>query len=309
MEHAASEKTSVAVLLRELRIIALKTKHNDLLGWIDRELNGYAANDDLPTYRLLKGVESYGHFAGGFGARLENARIPPSALPEALRDKITTIRMAEGVAEYEQLLSSGEGELHSDWPADLIAAVGRNIYDDMACLGAWRIVPRGVFVRVLNAVRNRVLEIAGDIQMVDAAIVAGMPFVNETMYVDETRLVELRSVHSAAFDLTRLVRLCEEINTAWRVGSFHAVAMIVRAIMDHVPPIFAVQNFDQVANNYAGTRSFREAMLNLQNAARKISDAHLHTHIRSREVLPNATQVNFSAALDLLLSEIVRILK
>jgi hypothetical protein len=50
-------------------------------------------------------------------------------------------------------------------------------------------------------------------------------------------------------------------------------------------------------------------MGNLETAARKIGDAHLHTQVREREVLPNATQVNHASQLDLLLAEIVRLLK
>jgi len=49
-------------------------------------------------------------------------------------------------------------------------------------------------------------------------------------------------------------------------------------------------------------------MAHLENSARRIADAHLHTQIRARETLPTATQVNFSNDLDVLLAEIVRIL-
>jgi len=50
-------------------------------------------------------------------------------------------------------------------------------------------------------------------------------------------------------------------------------------------------------------------MGHLDNAARKIADQHLHVQVRKREVLPTIVQVDFSNNLDLLLSEIVRILK
>jgi hypothetical protein len=79
--------------------------------------------------------------------------------------------------------------------------------------------------------------------------------------------------------------------------------------MDHVPPIFGVSSFAEVASNYGGSRSFKESMSSLASAARKIADAHLHTQIRARESLPTATQVNFAPQLDFLLAEIVRLLK
>jgi hypothetical protein len=103
--------------------------------------------------------------------------------------------------------------------------------------------------------------------------------------------------------------MCEELNSTWRELDHHATAMLVRSIMDHVPPIFGVATFVQVGSNYAGSRSFKESMSAFESSARKIADAHLHTQIRRTEVLPTSVQVNFSQQLDMLLSEIVRILK
>jgi hypothetical protein len=56
-----------------------------------------------------------------------------------------------------------------------------------------------------------------------------------------------------------------------------------------------------------GGRSFKDAMHHLENAARKVANAHLHTPIRKSETLPNAQQVNCSQQLDVLLAEIMRI--
>lgn len=128
-------------------------------------------------------------------------------------------------------------------------------------------------------------------------------------YVDPVRIEELRQLKPAAFDLSRLIALCEELNGVAAAHAHHATAMLVRALMDHVPPMFGVNSFAEVANNYAGSKSFKDSMQGLKLAARKIGDAHLHTQIRSRESLPTATQVNFAPQLDFLLSEIVRILR
>lgn len=127
--------------------------------------------------------------------------------------------------------------------------------------------------------------------------------------IDEERLDQLRALPKGTFDYSRLIQICVEINTSYRYQAYHAVAALTRALLDHVPPIFGVRSFGEVANNYAGSKSFKEAMEHLQNSARKIGDAHLHTQIRAAEILPVATQVNFSNSLDFLLSEIVRLSK
>jgi len=123
-------------------------------------------------------------------------------------------------------------------------------------------------------------------------------------YANLTRLAQLKAIQSNAFDLKRLICLCEELNSASANESWHSVTLLVRAIIDHVPPIFGSPNFAHVASS--GSRSFNESMAHLQTSMRKIADAHLHTHIRSSEVLPNRTQVDCARELDVLLAEIVR---
>jgi hypothetical protein len=128
--------------------------------------------------------------------------------------------------------------------------------------------------------------------------------------IDENRLDELRALSSPDFDFRKLIRLCEELNINSREECHFATGMLTRAVLDHVPPVFRVKLFSELANNYVGgSKSFRETMLHLDTAAKKIADGLLHTQIRKSEMLPNAQQVNFAAALDLLLSEIVRITK
>lgn len=84
---------------------------------------------------------------------------------------------------------------------------------------------------------------------------------------------------------------------------------MTRVIVDHIPPIFGMNSFSEVANNYNGTKSFKDSMQHLDKSLRKIADAALHTQIRKRETLPNRTQINFYNDLDVLLAEIVRLLK
>lgn len=126
--------------------------------------------------------------------------------------------------------------------------------------------------------------------------------------VADSRLVELRSLVSVDFDFRKLVRMCEEINSTYGLQCYYATAMLIRGLLDHVPPVFGFKTFSEVANNYAGGgKSFKETIHHLENASRKVGDAHLHMPIRKSETLPTAQQVNCGQQLDVLLSEIVRI--
>jgi hypothetical protein len=129
-------------------------------------------------------------------------------------------------------------------------------------------------------------------------------------YVDPSRINDLKTINQPQFDISRLVRLCEEINICFAGECYLALTMLVRSVLDHVPPLFSAKSFTEVANNYKGSGgSFRLSMLNLENSSRKIADSYLHGQIRSAETLPNAIQTDFSNDFDVLLAEIGRILK
>ncbi|MBJ2173060.1 hypothetical protein JBL43_02345 [Aureibaculum sp. A20] len=127
-------------------------------------------------------------------------------------------------------------------------------------------------------------------------------------YVDPERIDELNGIDDDDFDFTKLVAFLTELNIAYSHGLFLSIPPLVRAIIDHIPPVFNKANFADVCGSH-GTHSFKESMKNLNSSSRKIADAFLHSHIRKQENLPNRTQINFSNDLDVLLQEIVRVRK
>jgi len=128
-------------------------------------------------------------------------------------------------------------------------------------------------------------------------------------YVDKSRIQELKAISTTKFDLSKLINILEEMNVCNQKQCYISVIMLTRALLDHVPPIFSFKKFSEVSNNYAGTRSFKDSMVHLEKSSRKIADQYLHSQIRQKESLPNKTQVNFLNDIDVLLSEIVRVLK
>jgi len=128
-------------------------------------------------------------------------------------------------------------------------------------------------------------------------------------YVSEKRIQEVIAISSAKFDLKRLIYICKELNTCYQSGQIYTLPLLVRSILDHIPPIFGCKSFKEVANNYSGTKSFRDSANHLEESSRKIGDAFLHTQVRASEALPTSVQVDFRQSLDVILSEIVRILQ
>ena len=127
-------------------------------------------------------------------------------------------------------------------------------------------------------------------------------------FVSAVRIREISTSRSTRFDVARLARMLEELNIVAAHECHICTAMLVRAIVDHVPPIFGKNSFSDVASQHGG-KSFKEHMSHLDKSLRKVADGHLHQQIRRSESLPMPQQIAFGPALDALLAEVARLLK
>jgi hypothetical protein len=132
--------------------------------------------------------------------------------------------------------------------------------------------------------------------------------VKTDFFVDNSRISEIIQISSSSFDFTKLIQILRELNLAYANSMYLTIPLLIRATIDHIPPVFDKVNFADVCGSY-GTRSFKESMNNLEKSSRKIADSFLHTPIRNKETLPTEVQVNFKNDLDVLLQEIVRKMK
>jgi hypothetical protein len=126
-------------------------------------------------------------------------------------------------------------------------------------------------------------------------------------FVDPTRIAELRALPTDRWDFRRLIELCRELNVAAANDCHMSTGYIIRTILNHVPPVFGLGDFKQLVSNYSFPKSVKAAMQRLQGQGRDGADFHLHQPIRTHETLPTATQVAFSAELDVLLGEVIRV--
>lgn len=129
------------------------------------------------------------------------------------------------------------------------------------------------------------------------------------VYISQSRIDELETIQSEKFDLNKLLQICKELNSNFREENIFSIGALVRILIDHVPPIFDFSNFNEVCSNYSGPKSFKKAMTRLNTSSRDNADLTMHTQARKTESLPTGNQVDFTTEIELLLGEIVRILK
>lgn len=128
-------------------------------------------------------------------------------------------------------------------------------------------------------------------------------------YINYERIDQLKNTKSLKFDLTKLVAICNELNGNWENANYFTVGLLLRTIINHVPPIFNKDftTFAHVTANYGG-QSFKKNMEYLNISMRSIADSYTHDLIRKKETLPTRQQVDFRANIDILLAEIIRFL-
>jgi hypothetical protein len=165
-DDAVNSQIELSVVLRKAKILAVKLSNEPFKKWVDQELNGYAATAELPEYRILQ-VESRGKFVGNLGSGMDNAHIPISVLPERIRPLVRNVYMRDPISYYADLVKSDNQEnVESPWPAEWLPLLTNKVYASMECIGAWRLIPRGAVVALLDSVRNKLLNFVLEIETV-----------------------------------------------------------------------------------------------------------------------------------------------
>ena len=167
----------LADILRKAKVLAFRLDHQEFKYWVNRELNGYESNDNMPEYRILREVDSYGHFIRRDGAQFVNAPIPSFSLSEEYRELMRTIYISQGVEAIETSIQQSGNNLvlYMPWSPDAIAIIQPKTYKYMNCISAWQAVCVSFLVEVLDAVKNRILDFVLEIE-------SKFPNVNDIRY-------------------------------------------------------------------------------------------------------------------------------
>jgi hypothetical protein len=125
-----------------------------------------------------------------------------------------------------------------------------------------------------------------------------------TAFLDASILLKLKSASCDKLDPSRLIKMCEELNDAYARGNYITSLLLMRAILNHVPPAFGARSFGEVVAQSG--RSIKAILSRLDEEARPIADLHTHILMRSNEHLPTKHQIEpYKASFELLMQEIL----
>lgn len=164
LASCSSRDIDLSSLLRKCKILSARLNHHEFKVWVEKELNGYESDEELPSYRIMK-VMSKGHFSGAFGSGLRNANIPTYIVDKEYREYIEHAYLTLGIGGLESLISnSPDGIIRQVWAPELLSIWGEKFYEDMYCIEAWKVIPVATIENILNIVRNKILSFVLEIE-------------------------------------------------------------------------------------------------------------------------------------------------
>ena len=167
--EAVDGNSDLSTVLRKCLVLGSQLGHQPLKNWANWELNGYPESSELPDYRILHGLESFGIFIGAGGSGLQNVPLSLSRLPEQVRDDYANAPVRQGAREIAEMLrAQNEGIVRWAWPAEACEAFNHQGYrNDLRLMQAWISVPVAALVGILDTIRNRVLNFVLEIEHID----------------------------------------------------------------------------------------------------------------------------------------------
>lgn len=122
-------------------------------------------------------------------------------------------------------------------------------------------------------------------------------------YVNQRIIDEIQSKDSKnQFNVAKLLRLIEELNDNCERRNSYASHALLRAILDHIPPILGQSDFNAVANNYPWGRTDKRYLKKLADFRDQADDA-LHRQISTQADLLDFEDMPASICVDRLLQE------
>lgn len=127
-------------------------------------------------------------------------------------------------------------------------------------------------------------------------------------FISQSLIDRLEGIADSDLNADKLCGYCRELNSSYYHGNIVACLLLIRTIMNHIPPLFGQNSFEQVAANVP--RSQKEMFSHLQSGVRKLADMYAHQPIRRHDEYPTQAQIDpYKPQVEVLLQELLCRLK
>jgi len=101
--------------------------------------------------------------------------------------------------------------------------------------------------------------------------------VEKNNYVSE-KIIECLNKKDDGLNYGKLISLINELNTNYSLENPYSTSILIRSILDHIPPILGLNNFSEVVSNYSWDKTDTKYMQRLSEFRNRADDS-LHRKI------------------------------
>lgn len=152
---AVNNEAPIEKSLRRLQILAHDVHNQELEKWAERELTGYAPEDELPEYRKVTSMNfTYVGFNGNL--QVKGVALPLTCLKENTLDSFSKVNLREGMPSIEKIAESDHGRYRD--LTILADEVFSQSGGQIQCLNINQLIPSTHYRKVLAEVKNRIVK-------------------------------------------------------------------------------------------------------------------------------------------------------
>lgn len=143
--------------LIKTKVLLHKIGHKELAVWVNKELNGYSGEDELPDYRIIPAQVLVSATNGAY--EVNSHPVPMAHLDEKFRDMWEQAKLTHSLAVIEKLVTSNDGDtLQSPIPMEANGMLGKGLANSYMVQRAWSEIPVAGVSNILMQVRSRLLD-------------------------------------------------------------------------------------------------------------------------------------------------------
>ena len=162
IKDLANGTADTQTALKRTKVLLQGFNKNELLQWINWEIEGYPNVDVVPEYRKIRGQLYGNYFKGSMASHMKysNVSLPLGGFTPEEKDKILTAIIVQGIEALKHMVQSGDGTIVKPLPADFYPALAIANKDPYMIISSANVVLNTPQVlNIFSRVENRLLDI------------------------------------------------------------------------------------------------------------------------------------------------------
>lgn len=157
IEILSSDNGILSNALIKTKVLLHKMGHKELVIWVNKELNGYNQDDELPDYRVISAQVRVAATNGAY--QVNSHPIPMKHLDDEFRHSLEEAKIAYSLAIIEKMVTdSDDVMLHRPLPMEFNGMLGEGLSNSFIVQRAWSEIPVASVSNILMQVRSRLLD-------------------------------------------------------------------------------------------------------------------------------------------------------